>query len=223
MKNDLSNIGTAHATTLPESVRIPLHSLQADLEYLIGRVIADGSCGTMIVKSIRDRLDQIEVWFRDNASKWICAARKQTLPEPAECNWPICGCDPYADKVIAALEPHKVVRATATAADCTCSRAGFHGSCHNCDATSGPIKYWRDQAEAAEADLERFRAQPQEVPNYKVCFFDTLKMLHEALDVIEAIDSECLIPGHLKDLADAALVYRNATSALPRPQSGAAE
>jgi hypothetical protein len=45
MKNGLSNTETVPATTLPESVRIPLHSLQADLGYLIGRVIADGSCG----------------------------------------------------------------------------------------------------------------------------------------------------------------------------------
>jgi hypothetical protein len=60
MKNDLSNTAIAPATTLPESVRIPLHSLQADLEYLIGRVIADSSCGPMIVKSMRERLDQIE-------------------------------------------------------------------------------------------------------------------------------------------------------------------
>lgn len=50
----------APATTLPDDVRIPLHSLWADSEYLIGRVIADGSCGSMVVKSIRDRLDQIE-------------------------------------------------------------------------------------------------------------------------------------------------------------------
>ena len=35
---------------------------------------------------------------------WKCAARKQSLPEPADCGWPTCGCDPYADKVIAALE-----------------------------------------------------------------------------------------------------------------------
>lgn len=60
MKNDLSNTATASATELPESIRIPLHSLQADLGYLIGRVIADGSCGPMVVKSMRDRLDQIE-------------------------------------------------------------------------------------------------------------------------------------------------------------------
>lgn len=63
MKNDSSSIVTAPVATLPESVRIPLHSLQADLGYLIGRVIADGSCGPMIIKSMRDRLDQIEAYF----------------------------------------------------------------------------------------------------------------------------------------------------------------
>ncbi len=35
---------------------------------------------------------------------WTCVARRQTLPEPAECNWPVCGCDPAANKVIEALE-----------------------------------------------------------------------------------------------------------------------
>lgn len=33
-----------------------------------------------------------------------CAVRKQTLPEPAECDWPFCNCDPAAVKVIAALQ-----------------------------------------------------------------------------------------------------------------------
>lgn len=37
-------------------------------------------------------------------SAWDCAARKQSLPEPTDCNWPTCGCDPNADKVISALE-----------------------------------------------------------------------------------------------------------------------
>jgi hypothetical protein len=54
------NSSTARVTMLPENVRIPLHSVQADLEYLIGRVIADGSCGQMIIQSMRERLDQIE-------------------------------------------------------------------------------------------------------------------------------------------------------------------
>lgn len=39
-----------------------------------------------------------------NRPSWSCAARKQALPEPGECDWPVCGCDPYANKVIAALE-----------------------------------------------------------------------------------------------------------------------
>lgn len=60
MKNASSNIEIAPAVEFPDIVRIPLHSLQADLEYLIGRVIADGSCGPVIVKSMRDRLNQIE-------------------------------------------------------------------------------------------------------------------------------------------------------------------
>lgn len=34
---------------------------------------------------------------------WQCAGRKQSLPEPGECDWPSCGCDPHATKVIEAL------------------------------------------------------------------------------------------------------------------------
>jgi hypothetical protein len=68
-----ANSSNAPATELPESVRIPLHSLQADLGYLIGRVIADGSCGSMVIQSMRERLDLIEVAFRDLA---------QQVPQP---------------------------------------------------------------------------------------------------------------------------------------------
>jgi hypothetical protein len=35
-----------------------------------------------------------------------CAARTQGTAggnEPADCNWPLCGCDPSADKVVEAL------------------------------------------------------------------------------------------------------------------------
>jgi hypothetical protein len=59
-----NNSSIAPVIEIPDSVRIPLHSLWADSEYLIGRVIADGSCGPMIVKSMRDRLDQIEAGVR---------------------------------------------------------------------------------------------------------------------------------------------------------------
>jgi hypothetical protein len=40
-------------------------------------------------------------------ASWHCAARKQGTAggnDPADCDWPVCGCDPYANKVIAALQ-----------------------------------------------------------------------------------------------------------------------
>jgi hypothetical protein len=37
------------------------------------------------------------------AAPWKCKAQPTADP-PQDCDWPVCGCDPYADKVIAALE-----------------------------------------------------------------------------------------------------------------------
>lgn len=45
---------------MTDSVRIPLHELQADVDYLIGRVAADGSCAPMIAASIKTKLAAIE-------------------------------------------------------------------------------------------------------------------------------------------------------------------
>lgn len=45
---------------LPDSIRLPLHSLQADIGYLFGRVAADESCAAAMTQSVRDRLDKIE-------------------------------------------------------------------------------------------------------------------------------------------------------------------
>lgn len=39
--------------------------------------------------------------------KFVCAARRQSTSggnDPTDCDWPVCGCDPYADKVIASLQ-----------------------------------------------------------------------------------------------------------------------
>jgi hypothetical protein len=38
---------------------------------------------------------------------WECAAQKQSTAggnHPADCDWPCCGCDPYANKVMSALD-----------------------------------------------------------------------------------------------------------------------
>lgn len=53
----------------------------------------------------------LEALVQDAAdASWQCATRKQSSPEPADCNWPMCGCDPYADKVIAAMQESGFVR-----------------------------------------------------------------------------------------------------------------
>jgi len=47
-------------------------------------------------------------------SGWTCAARAQgNTDPPADCDWPVCGCDPYAGKVIAALQESGALPATA--------------------------------------------------------------------------------------------------------------
>jgi hypothetical protein len=45
---------------LPDEIRVPLHSLQADVGYLFGRVAADSSCAGAMAQSVRDRLNEIE-------------------------------------------------------------------------------------------------------------------------------------------------------------------
>jgi hypothetical protein len=31
---------------------------------------------------------------------WVCKARRSSGPEPQDCGWPSCGCDPFIDKTI---------------------------------------------------------------------------------------------------------------------------
>jgi len=66
-----------------------------------------------ITESVLAEIDALPIFTKDDVAAalsaapvetWKCAARKQSLPEPADCGWPTCGCDPHADKVIAALE-----------------------------------------------------------------------------------------------------------------------
>ena len=37
-------------------------------------------------------------------SDWTCKARASSLPDPQDCDWPHCGCDPHAPKVLEALQ-----------------------------------------------------------------------------------------------------------------------
>lgn len=47
---------------------------------------------------------------------WECKARKYAGPDPQDCDWPVCGCDSHADKVIEALEESgMIIKPSATA------------------------------------------------------------------------------------------------------------
>lgn len=65
--------------------------------------------GIMVpIEKVIESLNHCEALNTPDPQKWKCGA----LPgmsgaggnTPTECNWPLCSCDPYADKVIAALQ-----------------------------------------------------------------------------------------------------------------------
>jgi len=64
--------------TLPDDIRVPLHELQADVDYLIGRVAADESCAAMIAASIKTKLAVIETAL-------LSPAVPQAMPKALDC------------------------------------------------------------------------------------------------------------------------------------------
>lgn len=44
--------------------------------------------------------------------RFLCAARKAYTDPPMDCNWPMCGCDESATRVIAALQECDMLRPT---------------------------------------------------------------------------------------------------------------
>jgi hypothetical protein len=76
---------------------------------------------TAILSSIQpdqqSALEQhVEAAIARHAHQFTCKANKGADP-PQDCDWPVCGCDPYTDQVIAALqEAGHITRADAAAA-----------------------------------------------------------------------------------------------------------
>jgi Lar family restriction alleviation protein len=74
-------------------------------------VECDG-CMTIVLPQAEGRNQATSEWNKRPAEAhvkapgWTCAARQQGTAggnDPMDCNWPLCGCDPHADKVVAAL------------------------------------------------------------------------------------------------------------------------
>ncbi len=48
-------------------------------------------------------MSQIELQNVKGTPPYMCSASKQSLPELADCDWPFCGCDPVAQRVLDAI------------------------------------------------------------------------------------------------------------------------
>lgn len=87
--------------TTPSSPGAPQTPLDAVQGALIGiRDIVKGRCDILDLEMIREIID---VATGQKGGSCKCKAQR-TAVEPQVCDWPMCGCDPYADKVIEALQ-----------------------------------------------------------------------------------------------------------------------
>jgi hypothetical protein len=78
-------------------------------EYLVsngmpaGSEFVAGPCHATVLSALKQARAALDGVSAAHTRSWECAARKSVLPEPADCNWPDCGCDDHATKVIASL------------------------------------------------------------------------------------------------------------------------
>lgn len=51
-----------------------------------------------------DYLNKAAALQDSEAQRWKCGARQRNVgPDIQDCDWPVCGCDPYANKVLDAI------------------------------------------------------------------------------------------------------------------------
>jgi ssDNA-binding Zn-finger/Zn-ribbon topoisomerase 1 len=55
---------------------------------------------------------------------WVCSARTINTDPPQDCDWPGCGCDPYANKVLEALEEARIAPQPAPEPNYPCADCG---------------------------------------------------------------------------------------------------
>lgn len=85
---------------------------QLDRFYPAIREWRDQSGVSAVVFPVSDVAELVAEIERLTTPRFTCQARKTTDPLQ-DCDWPCCGCDPYADKVIAALEESGKLKSSA--------------------------------------------------------------------------------------------------------------
>lgn len=74
---------------LPDDLREPLHSLQADLDWLFARVAADGSVASIMRDSVSNRLSQIETAFYRLANSATAPSDGKAIEQPTLLRKPV--------------------------------------------------------------------------------------------------------------------------------------
>lgn len=76
-------------TELPDDIRVPLHSLQADMDYLFGRVAGDGSCAPAMAESVKALLTQIEEALTRRSSAGVVKVTDEMVERAARAMEPM--------------------------------------------------------------------------------------------------------------------------------------
>lgn len=58
------------------------------------------SGATSVIGRATDRHTRTKCSWGRPGAEFECAARRGTTDPPQDCDWPVCGCDPHADKVV---------------------------------------------------------------------------------------------------------------------------
>lgn len=121
-----------------------------------------------------------------SSPSWRCAAREQGSAggnDPADCDWPVCGCDPAADKVVAALQESGVLRTRAP--DATEATQAWV----NCK----PIEKLMEFVErtAKQKTTDEFEDHEREGADYEGAY-DIVVM--EARVIVDAVNLRCCAP-----------------------------
>lgn len=84
-----------------EFARRPMELLIV-LKELVAAVKRDDNPGCEGLSSDSDEMQAARAVLKKQQG-WTCKARASSTDPPQDCDWPTCGCDPYADKVIETL------------------------------------------------------------------------------------------------------------------------
>lgn len=88
---------------------------------------ANDECGVHVETTGATLDDSSQLWNTRSAPSvdaagWTCKALRSTFPEQVDCDWPNCGCDPAASKVIEALQEQGMLRESTAAPSATGKR-----------------------------------------------------------------------------------------------------